>query len=366
MDAFAANVAHARSLAPAGQVLAVLKADAYGHGALAIAHPAEAGGAVMLGVGDSTEALELRRAGVMADILILGGLVPSEIPSVIDAGIIPVVHGFGRVEELESEAAAQGRRVRVHLKVDTGMGRLGMNIARVADVARRILASRHMELDGVMSHLAGAFPAEAAANRVQCARFAAVLEELGRLGARPRFVHMRNTSGLMDSELAIPGENLVRAGACLYGFSPSGTTPPRGFEPVLSLRTQIVFLKDVPPHTRVGYGGSFESRRRTRLGIIPLGYNDGVKRALSNRGTALVHGRRVPLVGAVSMDYTTIDITDAPLAAVGDTVTFIGRDGGEHQHVEDLALAAGTIPYDVLCGLGRRVVRIPVRGARGA
>jgi alanine racemase len=366
VDAFAANVAHARTIAPSGQVLAVLKADAYGHGALAISRAAEVGGATLLGVGDSTEALELRRAGVMADILILGGLVQGEIPSVIDAGIIPVVHGFGRVEELESEAANQHRRVRVHLKVDTGMGRLGMKPDRVQDVARRILASRHMELDGVMSHLAGAFPADRAANRAQCERFAGVLEDLQRLGARPRYIHIRNTSGLIDPDLVVPGENLARAGACLYGFSPSATQPPRGFAPVLALRTQIVFLKDVQAHTRVGYGGTFETRRRTRLGIIPLGYNDGVKRALSNRGVALVRGRRAPVVGAVSMDYTTIDLSDAEAAAVGDTVTLIGRDGTEVQSVEQVAQAAGTIPYDVLCGLGRRVVRIPMRGSRQA
>ncbi|MSR74301.1 MAG: alanine racemase [Planctomycetes bacterium] len=359
LGAFRHNLARARSLAPGGQVLAVLKADAYGHGALAIATAAQAAGAAMLGVGDSSEALELRRAGVEADLLVLGGLVSSEIPSVIDAGIIPVVHGFGRVEELEREAAAQQRRVRVHLKVDTGMGRMGMNPSRVKDVARRILQSKHVVLDGVMSHLAGAWPQEAEANRAQLQRFAAVLEELHSLGANPRHVHIRNSSGLLDREALLPGESLVRVGACLYGFSPAGNEPPAGFKPVLSLRTQIVFMKDVQSHAHVGYGGTFSPRRRTRLAIIPLGYHDGVKRGLANRGHALVRGRRAPLVGAVSMDYSTLDVTDVASATVGDMVTLIGRDGCERQTVEHLAAVAGTIPYDVLCGLGRRVVRIP-------
>ena len=360
LAAFRHNFAQARALAPNGQVLAVLKADAYGHGALAIANAAQSAGAAMLGVGDSTEALELRRAGVEADLLVLGGLVSSEIPSVIDAGIIPVVHGYGRVEELEHEAAAQGRRVRVHLKVDTGMGRMGMNPARVKEVAKRILQSKHMVLDGLMSHLAGAWPQEAAANRVQMQRFAVVLDDLRALGAQPRHVHIRNSSGLMDCEAQLPGESLVRAGACLYGFAAAGAEPPAGFHPVLALRTQIVFMKDVAQHAPVGYGGTFNPRRRTRLAIIPLGYYDGVKRGLANRGHALVRGRRAPLVGAVSMDYSTLDVTDVASATVGDMVTLIGADGRESQTVEQLAAAAGTIPYDILCGLGRRVVRIPV------
>lgn len=360
LDALGANLAALRRLAPRGRVLAVVKADAYGHGARIVAPAASAAGAAMVGVGDSTEALELRREGVSGPIVVLGTLVTSEIPAIVAAGIVPVVHSQRRLEELEEEAARQGRVVALHLKVDTGMGRLGMQPSRVLDLARRAAASSHLVLDGLMSHLAGAGPEGRPGNRRQAEVFAGLIEDLAAAGLRPPNVHLRATSGLLDPTLEVPGETLARAGAALYGFSPAGRIPPEGLRPVLSLRTQVVFIKDVGAGVPIGYGGTFVTSRPTRLAIIPLGYHDGMKRGLANRGEALVRGGRAPVVGEVSMDYSTLDITDIPGSAVGDTVTLIGADGGLRLGIEEVAARAGTIPYDVACGLGRRVVRIPV------
>lgn len=357
-EAFAANVESARARSPGGRLLAVLKANAYGHGAVHLAPLARAAGACMLGVGDSTEALELRAAGVDAPILVLGALVPSEIAAVVEADVTPVLHSEGRLRDLEDEARRQGRRVPVHLKVDSGMGRLGVQPSRLLPVALRAQASPHLEVQGIMSHLAGAGEAEQDANRAQARAFSRMVAALAARGIRPRDVHLRNSAGLRDEGVEASGETLARAGALLYGFASEGGVRPRGFAPVLSLRTQIVFLKDVPAGAPIGYGGTFVTSRVTRLAVIPVGYHDGVMRSLGNCGEALVRGRRTRIVGQISMDYSTLDITDVPGAQVGDDVTLIGSDGPEHLSVEDVASAAGTLPYEILCGLGPRVVRL--------
>jgi alanine racemase len=313
---------------------------------------------VALGVGDSTEALELRHAGLGAPILILGALVPSEIPLVVASGITPVVHSTGRLQDLEEEARRQDRILPVHLKVDTGMGRLGMHPKVVPQAARAVVRSAHLRFEGLMSHLSG--NAGDPGNRAQVRCFDLLMQELATVNLVPPQVHLRATSGVLDTALHSKSETLTRAGAALYGFSPDGERLPEGLQPVLTLRSQIVFLKDVEPGAPVGYGGRFRASRPTRLAVIPLGYDDGMPLGLGNGGEVLVHGRRAPIAGAVSMDYTTLDITDVPGARVGDTVTVIGADGAsERITVEEVARRAGTIPYAVLCGLGRRVVRIP-------
>lgn len=360
-SAFLANVECCRSLAPGGRLLAVLKADAYGHGAPALARAASTGGVAGIGVGDSTEALELRAAGITVPILVLGALVAGEIPEVVRHGIVPVVHSLGRLRELESEARRQGRVLPVHLKVDTGMGRLGMLPSRVRDVARRIRSSPGLALLGLMSHLAGHGEAGAAGNRAQAEAFRTMIEDLRGEGLLPPDVHLRSSAGLLDRDLVVPGETLGRAGALLFGFDPAGQRRPEGLRPVLSLRTQICFLKDVPEGTPVGYDGTFvTTRHRTRLAVIPLGYHDGVRRELSGRGSVLLRGRRAPIVGRISMDYTTLDITEIPGAVIGDVVTLIGEDSGVELSAEEVASTAGTIPYELLSTLGRRVRRVVV------
>ena len=221
--------------------------------------------------------------------------------------------------------------------------------------------SSHLEVDGLMTHLAGHGPGGRKSNSDQVRLFAELLGELRRMGMRPPNVHFRNSTALLEGEsLGIEGETLSRTGALVYGFSPGDEHhPPAGFRPVLSLHTQLVFLKDLPAGAPVGYDGIFITRRPTRLGVIPFGYHDGMRRTLANKGSVIVRGRRVPVIGKVSMDYATIDITHVAGASVGDQVTIIGRERDAVITVEEMAAMAGTSPYDFLCGLGRRVVRVP-------
>lgn len=356
LDAFTHNVRLAKAAVPGCDVLAVLKADGYGHGAVPLALSAVEAGAVMVGVGDSTEALELRAAGVAVPILVLGALVSSEMGRVVREDVTPVAHSASRLAEIEAAAAAAGKRgFGVHLKVDTGMGRLGVSPSKLVDLAERIAASSWLRLDGVMSHLAGGPD-----NETQMERFRDALAALRGRGIAPRWVHVRSSTGLELPRLADLDENLVRVGASLYGFVPHGGETLVGARPVLSLRTQLVFYKDLEPGQTVGYGATFRTRRPTRIGIIPLGYYDGMPPRLANRGEVLLRGRRARVIGEVSMDYTTLDITDVPEARVSDPVTIIGSDGGASQTVEQVAAAAETSAYAVLCGIGRRVVRVPV------
>lgn len=364
--AFDDNVSALRARCPRGRLLAVLKADGYGHGAVPLARAARKAGVVAIGVGDSTEALELREAGVDGPLIVLGALVPSEIPRVVRSGIIPVIHSVGRIRELDQEARRQGRVLPVHLKVDTGMGRLGMHPDRAVEAARAVAAAPSLRLDGIMTHLAGSGRSGVQGNREQSRVFGRLLERLSDERLRPPEVHLRNSAGLLDEGLRAPGETMARAGAALFGFCPDGTPPPRDLRPVISVRTQIVFLKDVEPGTSVGYGGGFVAERPTRLAVVPLGYADGVPPGLSDGGAMLVRGRPARVAGAISMDYTTLDITDVPGARVGDVATLIGADGDASVSVGEIARAARTIPYAVLCGLGRRVVRVPAGERAGA
>jgi alanine racemase len=361
LDALAANFAYAAARAPEGRVLFVLKADGYGHGATILARAAERLGAAMIGVGDSGEGLELRRAGVRGRILILGALAPSEIGDVVAADITPVVHSEGRLAALEDEAQRRGKCVGIHLKVDTGMGRLGALPSRALELAERISTSRGLRLLGVMSHLAGS--AGDPANQEQAQALSGFLGELERRGIRPGEVHLRNSAGLLDPALRVPGETMARAGALLLGFSGSGGARPHALRPVLSLRTQIVFMKDVPKGSAVGYGGTWVAERATRLGVLSIGYADGVRSRANGKGVALIRGRRCAFLGRVSMDYTTVDLSEVPGARVGDTATLIGRSGDEELSVEEVAERAESVPYEVLCGLGRRVVRRPSSGS---
>jgi len=212
--------------------------------------------------------------------------------------------------------------------------------------------------EGLMSHLGGVGSEGRLQNRCQARRFVSLLEDLSSERLRPPQVHLRNSAGLLDDDLKVPGETLARAGAAAYGFGLPGAAA-EVLKPVLSLRTQVVFLKDVESGARVGYGGTFESRRRTRLAIVPLGYHDGVPPALARSGEVLVRGRRVRVAGAVSMDYTTIDVTDVPGVGVGERVTFIGADGAERVTVGEVAARTDLPEYAVLCGLGSRVLRCP-------
>ncbi|MHC5009646.1 MAG: alanine racemase [Planctomycetota bacterium] len=346
---------------PGVDLMLVVKADAYGHGAVPVAWHLAGHGVACFGVGDSTEALELRDAGITSPILVLGAVVAGEVEDVIRGDIAVTVHSGDRVRSLRRIARVNGGRVTVHLKVDTGMGRLGCKPDRAVSIAKEIRRSRGLRLEGIATHLAGATTSGGDEAEQQLRRFRRVLAALAAEGIEFRWRHAYASNAVL-SDLG-RDFNLVRPGLAVYGIDPHGRgdTPVR---PVLAWRTQIVFLKDHRRGARIGYGGTFTVTRRSRVATIPVGYNDGYRFAFSNRAEVLVRGQRCPIVGRVSMDYACVDVTRIRGARVGDVVTLIGGDQDASITVEELAELADTIPYEILCGIGRRVKRRYLSGVR--
>lgn len=341
------------------RIMAVLKADAYGHGAVITARKLTELGLAMIGVGDSSEALELREAGIETPILVLGAIVPGEMEALVRNDIATCIHSHDRARLLSDVARALGRRVRVHIKVDTGMGRLGVRPEVACQLAQEIANDPHVVLEGICTHYGSAASPVPFHTSEQISQFVRIVQEIRALGIQPRIVHASNSAAVLST--LSEHFSMARVGLALFGLNPGNLplgTPP--IDPVLSLRSQVAFLKDVPAGTPVGYNKTFVTRRATRLGVLPLGYNDGLPYALSNRAFVLIHGERAPVLGAISMDYTTVDVTDIPDVAVGDNVTIIGADGRRRVTVEDLARTIGTIPYEITTRLGIRVARIPV------
>jgi alanine racemase len=343
-----------REAGPDAEIMLVVKADAYGHGAVPVSWHLLPHGVAALGVGDSTEALELRAAGITAPVVILGAVVSGEMEDVLRGDIQVTVHSGDRVRALRRTLGRSGPRVGIHIKVDTGMGRLGCHPERVLGIAREVKRSRRMRLEGIATHLSDAGPEGGKQSDLQMRRFRRVLAALEAEGLLPRWRHVHGSAGILST---IDGPcNLVRPGLAVYGIDPHDR-PDTPLRPALTWRTQIVFLKDHRRGTRIGYGATWRAGRKTRVATLPVGYNDGYRFAFSNRAEVLVRGRRCPVIGRVSMDYTCIDVTDVPGAQVGDAVTLLGSDGDESLSLAELARLADTIPYEILCGIGRRVKR---------
>jgi alanine racemase len=363
LDSLGKNLEVLREAAGPVQVMAVLKADAYGLGAVPIARRLVAEGIEMIGVGDSSEAIELREAGIVAPILVLGAIVPGEAEKIVAYDIATCIHSTVRAEQLSEEAARQGRQVRVHLMIDTGMGRLGVTPPKAPELAEAIHRLPNLVLEGVATHYASAASPIPIQLERQFHEFREVLGEIRERGIDPGLAHA-SSSACLFSPLT-EHFDMIRLGIALFGINPGNLDDhDRRLEPALSFRTQIIFLKDFPLGSSIGYYGTHKTRRPTRIATLPIGYNDGLSWQLGNRARVLVRGQRAPIVGAISMDYTTIDVGHVKDASVGDVVTVIGRDGDEEIRVEDLAQSGHTISYEVTCRLSRRVVRI-FRGATG-
>jgi alanine racemase len=354
------NYACVASRIPKGTgVLAVLKADAYGHGAVLCARKLVSLGVSMIGVGDSREALELRAAGIDAPLLILGAIVEGEMRAVVEHDIATCIHSAQRAQLLSKVASHLGRRARVHLKVDTGMGRLGVRPEVARELANSIARDPSLHLEGICTHYGSAASPVPFHTAEQIGSFVRLVEEIRADGVHAPHVHASNSAAIFST--LREHFSMVRVGLALFGLNPGnlpvGDSPVK---PALSLRTQIVFMKDLPPTSPVGYNRTHVTKKPTRIAIVPFGYSDGYPYALSNRAHVLVRGERAAVVGAVSMDYTTIDVSEIPDVSVGDEVTVIGTSGRRRIAVEDLARVIGTIPYEITSRLGRRVARVAV------
>jgi alanine racemase len=354
LDAIRGNVALARQAAGAA-VLAVVKANGYGHGALQTARAALDGGASWLAVARAEEALELRQAGLEVPLLLMGYTPPLRLAELVRSRVSLAVWDASQAALAGQAARQAGMPARLHLKIDSGMSRLGVQAEQAAALARRLAETPGVIVEAAFTHFARADEADPAPTNRQLEVFRRAVDELEQAGLRPPLIHAANSAaGLTRPDAAF---NLVRLGIAMYGLHPSAECPcPPGFRPALAWKAVLSQVKTLPPGRGVSYGHTYVTRGRERLGTVPVGYADGLRRTAGN--TALVGGRRVPVVGRVCMDQVLVQLDEVPEARPGDEVVLIGRQGQAAITAEDVAARWGTINYEVVCGIGPRVPRL--------
>jgi alanine racemase len=342
---------------PRRRLMAMVKANAYGHGAVTIAKTALASGANWLGVALPEEGWALRRAGTQAPILVLGPTGPDQVPLVLAADLAQAVFTWDLAVALEAEAARRNRRALVHVKVDTGMGRIGLQVDQALQFLESLRKLGHVDIQGIYTHLATADEADKSFVLRQLETFLDTCAEAASRGIAIPLKHVSNSAGILDVPETY--QDLVRPGIMIYGCYPSPSVDRAvALRPAMTWKTRVAFVKELQPGDSVSYGRTFVARRPMRVATLPVGYGDGYPRLLSNRGEVLVRERRAPVIGAVCMDMTMVDVTHIQGASVGDEVVLFGRQGTAHLPVEEVAQWAGTISYEILCGVGQRVPRV--------
>lgn len=340
---------------PGVKILAAVKADAYGHDAVIVARHLEDLGCHWFGVALPEEGIALREAGVTRPILCLGGFYNDQASLLLEYGLTPTIYDRGMLEKLDAAARARQLVASYHLKVDTGMGRLGVPLAELEEFLDRLDRYSHVRMDGLLTHLASANePRQDEFTRRQIERFHQARELVRRAGHQPTYYHLASSAAIY----AYPESwgNMVRPGGALYGLFSAAPE----LRPVMSLHTRIILVKTVPAGAPLGYGGTFVTRRESRIATLPIGYQDGYCRAFSNTARVIIRQRYAPVVGRVSMDLTLIDVTDVPGASVGDEVVLLGEKDGLSVTAMELARKAHTISYEITCGISRRVPRVVV------
>lgn len=357
LGAIAFNFRQIRKLVgPDVKICPAVKADAYGHGAVPVSRTVLAEGADMLGIATVEEGIELREAGIQAPLLVFGCMFEDQIPEIIRYGITPMVCGESFTQELSRQAVEVGRLVKVHIKVDTGMGRVGVQTREAVDFALSISKLPGIEIEGIFTHFPTSDEEDLTFTHQQVDDLKAVICDIESAGVRIPIRHAANSAAI----LGVPDAyfNMVRPGIMLYGLS--DFILPQGLElrQAMTLKTKIAYLKELPTGRTVSYGRTFKADRPTLVATLPIGYADGYNRLLSNRGPALVRGQRVRVIGRVCMDQTMLDVTDVPGVAVGDEVVLYGSQGNEHISIREIASLLGTITYEVTCSVSKRVPRI--------
>ena len=355
LGAIRANTAHLQALAGPAQLCAVVKANGYGHGAVRCAQAAQAAGASWLATAQAGEGAELRLAGLEGPILLLSEPLPSEDDVVFSADLAVVVYRAEAIDRLNRAAIARRRRLAVHLKIDTGMHRLGAPPEQALELAAAIQASEGLQFEGFMTHLAVADEPVRPETALQLERFAAALAELDKAGLRPPLVHAANSAGLIVHPAA--RFDLVRAGIALYGIAP-GPGLGAGLQAALRLSAPVTYVRSVGAGEGVSYGLRGHTTRPTVLATLAIGYADGVRRSLGlNGGEVLINGQRCPMIGVVTMDQLVVDVGDAGTVAVGDEAVLLGEQGGDRIDPQEWAERLDTIAYEIVTGLGARVER---------
>jgi alanine racemase len=360
LDALASNFRAVKGRVGGGvRVMCVVKADAYGHGAVACARRLEREGADWFAVALPEEGIELREAGVRGPVLILGGFWEGQAAACVQNDLTPVIYRPDAAEAFDRAALDAGRVAEVHVKIDTGTGRLGVRHDEAGEFAARLREFKNLRVGGLMTHFAAADePERDEFTREQASRFRAAAEVFRAAGHEPAVEHLSNSAATFAHPAA--RGTMVRPGGVLYGLWRDVLQPkdrPAPLRPVMSLRTRVALLKRVPAGETLGYGRTFELKRDSLIATLPVGYADGYPRSLSNRGRVIVRGHDAPVAGRVSMDLTLVDVTDVPGVRPDDEVTLLGEASGLTVTAEEIAKLCGTISYEITCGVSRRVPR---------
>ena len=364
LTAFRHNLQNLRKyLDPQTRIMAIVKADAYGHGAVSCARIAvESGAANYLGAGVIEEGIELRENGLNAPILILGSIFPDEAEDLVRHNLATILCTQPLAQALSKEAEKQDKTVSVHIKVDTGMNRLGISPENLPALLDQVRNLKNLKIEALSTHFSSADDEDLSVTQAQLEKFQTALTILQKEGVHTPIVHCANTSALF--KFPESHFNMVRPGLILYGVLPSPSLRPvidqgeNPFQPVMQWKSQIILLKPIAKNQPVSYSGSFTTQRDSLIATLPIGYADGLHRMLSNKMDVLIRGRRAPQVGNICMDMILIDVTDIPDVQAGDEVVIFGRQGDEMISVEELAVKGKTIPYEILCSVSKRVPRI--------
>lgn len=366
LDQLDANLeALADRIGPQREILLVVKADAYGHGALEVARSASARGVRHFGVATLHEGIQLREGGIRANVWVLSPLLVSEIPEALAHGLEPTLPSLEFARTLSRESLRAGTATRVHVEIDTGMGRTGIDPGEALAFLGEVATLDGLRLGSVYTHFPDADKPEPDFTREQWKRFSGILEELARAGIRPPLVHAANSAAVLRFPETLG--NLVRPGLAAYGLYPPNANG-LGLAPVMTFKSRLVQVRRMPAGRSISYGRTYVTQRESVIGVVPVGYGHGYSWLCSNRGAMLVGGRRAPIVGRVTMDLTMIDLTELASGAgsvdVGEEVVLFGAQGEKHLSVEEVAAWSETLSYEVLCTIGKRVSRIYLRGRR--
>ncbi len=352
-----------RKLTKGASLLPVVKADGYGHGMEEIARASLSCGAKLLGVVSIEEGILLRERGIRAPILILGSVYPlSNFTHILKYNLTPAICSREASRELSKIARRKKKRVKVHIKIDTGMGRIGVSAENAVDLVKKVIRLPGIIVEGIFTHLAAA-DSDYEFTMEQIGKFQSVIDELKRDNINIKYKHAANSTAVLRYSNA--HFNLARPGISLYGLLPfAGAEKEIDLKPVMQLKTKIVFVKKVRKGTSISYGRTWKAERDSVIGTLPIGYADGYNRLLSNRGEVLIQGKRIPVVGRVCMDMCMVDVTSLPNVKVGEEVVLIGSQGKERITADEIAELIGTIGYEVVCGISRRVPRIYLRSRK--
>ncbi|MFQ5649639.1 MAG: alanine racemase [bacterium] len=364
LNAVATNIELVRKKVSPARVMAVVKADGYGHGATRIAGTAMQHGADFLGVAHVEEGIKLRKEGIRARVLVMGAFFQTQAVQVLHHDLDATVFDFQRADALSKVAREFKKPARIHIKVDTGMGRLGVHWKEAAEFVRRVAQESHLQLVGIFTHFATADQKNKDFAYTQLERFRRILNEIRAQGIQIPVRHVANSAAV----LSLPESyfDMVRLGVSMYGYYPSPeTSATLALKPAMSLKSRVAALKEIEPGGYVSYNLTFQAQEKTTIAVVPIGYGDGFNRLLSNRARVLIGGRRYPVVGTVCMDLIMANVGASSEVQVGDEVVLLGRQGQEEISIYEWCETLKTIPYEITCWVSKRVPRVYRRGGLG-